>query len=236
MLDVYWSVIESESIPHISYEEPRPVLAEIAKTLPDFKNPKSRITNCPAFRDSCKNTFSLHIPIEYELEYKVNDLTTSMWDRKFFMDVVNVREPEHFRWTSLNFRYIFTAEQSLEAETLPCFLTSNPFTDNADIIPGRMDVGKWFRPIECAYVAKPGPRSIVFNQGDAYSFIRFNTEKKIRFRRFFMSPELCYQVNRNIESREYKRKLNPLSYFYNLYGRSHMHNRVMKLVKDNLMD
>jgi len=235
-MDVFWSVAECASIPHISYEEPRPVLAEISKTIPEFQNPKNRITSCPAFRDSCKNTYSLHIPIEYELTYANNDISTTMWDREFFLDVVTVRDFKYPNWTSMQFKYIFVSEGDLEIEVLPCFLTSNSFTDNADIIPGRMNIGKWFRPVECAFVVKSGSRTITFNQGDAYSFVRFLTDEKIRLRRFFMTPELNHITSSNIRAREHKRRLNPLTYFYDLYKRSHMHSKVLKEMKNNLME
>ena len=235
-MDIYWSVVECRSIPHINYEEPRPVLAEIAKTIPEFDNPRSKITNCPSFRESCKNTFSLHIPIDYQLTYANNDIETNMWDEGFFRDVVNVREPQYPNWTSMQFKYIFASEQDLEMEMLPCFMTSNGFTDNADIIPGKMNIGKWFRPLECAFVVKNGDRTVEFNRGDAFSFVRFNTDEKIKFRRFFFNNELNHITSSNVSAREYKLKLSPLSYFYNLYERSHMHSKIMREIKSNLMD
>jgi hypothetical protein len=235
-MDVFWSVAECASIPHINYEEPRPVLPEISKIVPAYADVKNRITSCPAFRDVCRNTYSLHIPVEYELTFANNDVSTTLWDRQFFTDVVTVRDFKYPNWLHMQFKYVFIAESDLEMEVMPCFLTSNSFTDNADLIPGKMNISKWFRPTDCAFVVKPGDRTITFNQGDAYSFVRFHTDENIRLRRFFMTPELNHITVSNLSSRNYKRKPIPLDYFYKLYQRSFMHSKILKEVKKNLME
>ena len=233
-MDVYWSVIESPYIPFINYSDPVPVLKDINHAIPADAS-KIKLMNCPAFTDLCKNTYALHIPMDYEISYKDSQATADMYDPGYFNRMVQIRDNRFSRLTSVDFKYVFFSEKQLIAEILPCFLTSNGFTDNADLIPGQMDIGKWIRPVECAYIAKSGDRTVKFHMGDAFAFIRFHTDEKIRLRKFYWSQNLDYMVNNNLRSRMYKPRFNNLQYFYRLFQQSRMRSIVLREIKQNLL-
>jgi hypothetical protein len=234
-MDVYWSAIDSPFVPFIKYQEPELVLRDISKQIPAGLQPQLKITNCPAFKDSCRNTYALYTPVDYELTYEGIDITTGMYDEPFFKTVVNIRDTGFQRMTSLNFKYMFFSQQDLTAEVLPCFLTSNGFTDNADLIPGKMDIGQWIRPVECAYFAKPGDRTVRFTEGEPFAFVRFDTSEKIRLRKFAWTPKLDHIVHSNLQTRIYKPKFLNLQYYYDLFTRSGMRGVVLKEIQDNLI-
>ena len=50
----------------------------------------------------------------------------------------------------------FTDTKSLEMEVYPAFMESNDFVNKANLIPGVFDIGKWYRPLDCAFHLKKG--------------------------------------------------------------------------------
>jgi hypothetical protein len=235
IMDVYWSAMDSPFIPFIKYQEPELVLKDISRQIPAGLDAQLKITNCPAFKDTCRNTYALHTPVDYELTYEGQDITTEMYDEPFFQNVVNIRDTSFQRMTSLNFKYVLFSEQEIEAEIIPCFLTSNGFTDNADLIPGKINIGKWMRPVECAYFAKLGDRTISFKEGEPFAFVRFHTDEKVRLRKFNWTARLDHIVRSNLQSRIYKPRFMNLQYYYDLFGKSNIRKTILKEINDNLL-
>jgi hypothetical protein len=236
-MNVYWSVIilHDEISPFLTYEEPKTIAESLNAIDTSTLKPGDNFKYCPAFRKQSSNTFKLSFPFDYRLSFENNNIKTDMYDQRFFDAMVSIRSPE-MRMLSLNLHYLFVAEESLEMATYPSYMSDNDFAVKTILIPGQFDIGRWVRPLDCAFMMRKGFDEVNINRGDEYLTIKFLTDEKINLKKFFVSPILANLIKQNVESRTYKKKAQPLQYYYNLYQRAKMHKLIMKEIKNNLMD
>ena len=74
--------------------------------------------------------------------------------------------------------HLFTDTKSLEMEVYPAFMESNDFINKANLIPGVFDIGKWYRPLDCAFHLKKKNCSLQFSIEDILMNLRFRTKRK----------------------------------------------------------
>lgn len=233
MTTVYYSG-HSNLISDIAFEQPESAL----KSMDAEALKASELSYCPAFKDHYHNTFSLKWAFDYSLKIEPNgNLKTDDYNQDFFDQTVTIRNYEHRIYTLAHF-YHFWCEEPLMMEVLPVTGTSNDFTSNIDFYSAQFDVGKWFRPIECAFKAKPKSTQIIVNQGDPYCFVRFQSKEKIKLKRFIMTDEikkleLEFMSLRNLNSHATKGMLPSLNYYYEKLRHSGYSKHLTKLIKDN---
>jgi hypothetical protein len=138
---------------------------------------------------------------------------------------------------SLKIHYIFFAEESLEVETFGAHFSDNEFTRKTRIIPGRFDIGKWFRPLDCAMLINKNEDTLNINNGDAFSYIKFLTNEEVKLRKFVMTDELASIVRQNVDYKRFtNKKFSPLSHWYDLYKRSNQKKYILNRIQNNLME
>lgn len=236
-MNVYWSVIilHDEISPFITYEQPKPAAESINSIDTQSLNAWQNFKYCPAFKKQINNTFKLTFPFDYHFQFEDRNIKTNLYDQKFFDAMVVIRSLE-MRMLSLNLHYIFVSEESLEMMTAPSYMSDNEFANKTIVIPGQFDIGKWVRPLDCAFMMKKGFDTLNVNRGDEYLTVKFLTDEKVNLKKFFVSPTMANLVKQNVESRTYKKKAQTLQYYYSLYQQAKMHKLIMKEIKANLMD
>jgi hypothetical protein len=229
-ITVYWSSLEDE---WLRAKEPEAVYKDFLK---DKKNFESTIAMCPAVKDYTKNTFSLKSIYDYEFEINkdLNDVTSQLYDQVFFNKHVEIRSIEN-KFFSFSQRLVFfTEEQSLNMSLgiLPYF-EDNEITKRCTLIPGKLDIGKWFRIIDYAFFLKNNINSFKINEGDVYQYIKLETDQKIEFKQF-KSTDLIYKYILDITSSKNHRKpkIRDLSEFYEIMRHK---KYIIKEIKNNLL-
>jgi len=136
----------------------------------------------------------------------------------------------------MSLSYIFIAEESLEIEWTGAHFTDNEFTRKAMTIPGTFDIGKWPRPLDCAFLLRDGVTDLNINRGDDYGYVRFLTNENITLKKFFPTQKIADISSECLRARAFKKGLiAPLNHWYDLYKSASIHKTLIDEINDNLM-
>ena len=237
-MNIYWSPyipnISKRMLSNIRYRTPK----HATEYLKDKCNPEIRESNflrCPAFAKQQKNLYALRFSFSYELHIEKNEIRSDEYDQRFFDEFVSIRDLDN-AMLSLPMSYVFIAETPVDMEYTSAYNVSNGFVDNTIIVPGSFDVGKWYRPLDLTFIIKDKNKKVTFNEDDAYAFVNFRTNKKVNLVRFDTTPQIIELFNSILLSKFAKSKeINSLNWFYNLLEQSKYKNKILKLVKENVL-
>ena len=231
---VYWSYCNPYT--QIRVDDPVNVFTNHFKKqeLKDLlENYGQNYSRCPSVRDSLRNTFGLKSIYDYSYDV-VND-SSDDFDQEFYDSVVMYRDAKS-KLASFVFPYIFFAESdNLEMEMLPAFMENNAFTKSANLVVGVFDIGQYFRALDAAFHAKENIVNV--EEGDIYSYVRFNTKKKIEFKRFEWTEEFTSIHNAPVTGvKQHRSKtFKPLQWYYDKQHRMKTKQKALKEIKKNLI-
>ena len=228
---IYWSYCHN--IFQVRANQPVSVITNYFKGK-DIQEHGLEYVKCPAFKDYFNNTFGLQSLFSYDLTFG-DSVSSQQHDQNFFEEMVNVRN-EKSRLASFRLEYIFIAkDDNLEMEVLPSMLEANSFNSTAILIPAVMDIGQYLRPIDCSFHCRKNTMDI--KEQDIYSYVKFNTNKKIEFERFLWDDTIKQEISNTIVGLKGYRNLNikPLTWYYKKQQRLKTKERVIKLIKNNLL-
>ena len=106
--------------------------------------------------------------------------------------MVNIRSIDD-KLFSYNLRYLFYTDQPLEISMTPAYLTVNEFTQNTTLVPGKFDIGQWFRPLDCSFIMNSN--QLQLKKDDTFAYIKFHTDKKINLINFYRSQNIIRLQN-----------------------------------------
>jgi hypothetical protein len=188
---------------------------------------------CPAFRDFFKNTYAVLSPHDYTLQIAGDQKQSTDYDQAYYESVIEDRGNLFFSF--LQPELFLFCEKSLTVEQIPAFYSS---AQNPDLmlVSGQYDIGKHFRKIEYAAIAKKDT-TFTASEGEPLYYLRFQTNEKINFKRFFYTPEMDSIFKSTMKIRNYcgKGKVKPLSFFYEKTHKYFYDKKLLKLIKANLL-
>jgi hypothetical protein len=228
-ITVYWTAFNKEWL-----RSNKPV--EIYK--PYIKKQSSMnigLNMCPAFKDYMNNTFGLKSIFDYEFSVNEDNIILKDYNQDFFNNNVSIRSMQD-KVFSFNQNYIFfTEEKSLELSCgIQPFLENNSINERCIVIPGTVDIGKWFRVIDFAFILKNNFNDFKIKEGEIFQYIKLNTDSKINFKEFHMNDKLYHYKDLVINSKSNRRiKIRSLDEYYNMFK---IKNNVLKEIKENLVE
>ena len=201
----------------------------LGKHIPD--NIKlSDYVRCPAF--NTKNMYALRFPFDFTI--KIN---TSNWNiesnRPEFVKTYLTPPYDNSGIIQLHLGTLFLTDKSCIAEQVHPYLHTNSLTQNANVLQGEFDIGKWFRPINLAFRINSTDRDVVikFNRGDVYSYLRLHTNEKIKMYEFENTPDITTIMARCLGFKNAKTQ--PLKEMYNSFLRKKYNKKLLKLIQQN---
>jgi hypothetical protein len=227
---VYWSCLEDE---WMRAGPPQPVLKKIYENFSSNDSNMSNFLSCPSVKNEFKNMFSLHSLYDYEFTIKNNEIASSYYDEKFFNKHVLLRSKEK-RFFSFLQKFIFFTD----ADSLITEFYLNPTFENNSVnktcipLSGSFDIGKWFRHIEYPFFLREGYDTFSISEGDAYCYIKFNTEEKIIFKQFIFTEKIKQYMDSTMSIPNYRKPMIKLSNYYNKFN---IKNKVLHEIKLNLI-
>lgn len=247
-INVYWSRanpsfsdLEGLGFPSSAYMSPLRIEEPAALTkhlnYKEFFGPN--VSRCPAIVDDIKNTFVIKSPIDITIDIGNNSFQVHNQDLPFAQSFLG--EPQgKFGVHQLSISYNFFSEKSLLITQLPAYYDTNSYIDNTHTISASFDIGKWYRPAgKPAFILKKGVKQIVIKQGDPLLYVKFNTQEKVKLIEFDdtefrnlkeRSPDwVCTTLKRQTES------VTPLAKCYELFELYKMRQRILKLIKRNIV-
>jgi len=224
---VYWSY---DTKYQIRAEEPVPMIKNY------FKGKEAtnyQYMHCPSFHEQYKNTFCLKSLFDYRIKFQKNDVSSDMHDQKFYEEFLQLRDLKS-KLASFHMSYVFIADtKDLEMEYLPSMMENNSFNNSAILVTGKMNIGKYVRPLDCAFHAREN--RVEIKEGDIYAYVKFNTNKKIKFKRFYNSEKIENAITGQRISDYRTRNFKPLDWFYKKQQAIKVKERTIKLIKENLV-
>jgi hypothetical protein len=229
-IDVYWASLEQE---WLRANEPEPVYKNFAKNK---KNIESLISFCPAVKEYNKNIFSLKSIYDYEFEINRNNFSvwSPLYDQKFYDNHIEVRSLDDKLFSFLQKIVFFTEKKSLpmSAGIFP-YLEDNEITKRCITIPGKFDIGKWFRTTDFAFYLRDGFDSFKIKEGDVYQYLKFDTNERINFKQFKTNETINKYIADITSAKDSRRqKMRELSEFYSTMKHK---KYIIKEIKNNLL-
>ena len=240
MITIYWckgvkfDFYDKNRVPDfVGIRNPAP--APVKNLLNDRYKVRGQYNFCPAYRNHLTNLYSINSPLDYDITINNDQISSTMYDQKFFDEFVTIRSlPE--KLISFNHQYMLVPDcDSLEMTLTNPYLESNGFADNIIAVPATFDIGKWPRFIECAFHMKNN--SVTVKENDAMLYLKFNTDEKIVFKNFIMTPMMNRYMDIMTSAREYKRLSSTMEFFYNLMNnKKQLKKKMLIEAKNNTID
>jgi len=117
--------------------------------------------------------------------------------------------------------------------SLPPYLEDNNITDRCIVLPGELDIGKWYRNTDLAFYLKQNINEFQIEEGEIYGYIKFHTDQKINFIQYRQTEKLNTLLLDTIRSKNNKKKVFSMEKFYSLFNTKKI---ILKEIKENILD
>jgi len=184
---------------------------------------------CYAAIEFSKNIFVIKSPFDFTL-WKENDQVMSDKPQEWFDYYIFWGLMQEFDSIQIQLKDFFFSEEDLEISQLPAYLHDNNFISSTYLLPGKMNISKWFRGILPGFKWKKD--RIEVKKGDALYYVQFHTDEQVEFKQFEVSDELIRLSRMCTDVKEYKGRL-PLAKLYSLFTKANMKNKILKNIREN---
>lgn len=235
-LVVYWSPYQgfegTNTNFNLLYKQP-----ELLKhTLTVNQNNKQRnFFRCPGFINAIDNVYVIENPIRSEL--KIDGDTVYALSQHYMNGKVvggpSIEGCQVFEYAVQN---IFFCEEDLNMlVTAPWFSGNAQHLKYGQLVPGRFNIGQWFRPFNIEVQLNKNINTILFEEGEHLAYINFLTDKKIKIKRFEFNQDL-YRLSLGCSTSMQWEERIPLAKRYKRFMETKTNKLVIKHIKQNLID
>ena len=241
-LTVYWAVVAEKDYGmdrQIMFIEP----ASLRKTLFNNRNRsnKSRqnFLKCPAVVDVVNNVFVWKAPKKTSVEIEtVNGMVepNKRYEKDDYLDWYTEHPPtlENNLLVTLDYHIIFFAEEEVEVLLTAPYFTNSPHLSQGAVVPGKVNVGAWFRPMNAEFNLWEGNSSISFEENEDIAYFTFITDKKVNLQEFKMDQDLNRLAMSMVASIKWMPH-KPLRDRYDAFRRRKLRNVILSKIKRNLV-
>lgn len=243
---IYWAAAQSNTetydLNHL-YPGVKSLYEETVSKKVSLKDNPNDFLRCPAFSDLAKNTFVHRAPVDThaKLDFGRKRATyifdNSLDENKFRVKLDFMRDPTieghnliQYTWPIL----FFSEEDSMMATLTAPYFERTTSSQYGMVVPGRFDIGKWFRPMNMEFQLWEGVSEIKVVADEALCYIHFDTDKKIVFKKFIMNKEMDKLLVSILRASPFRRFAR-LSDRYRIFEQSQSKQRVLKLIQNQLI-
>ncbi len=235
MITIYWGVNTHYSPEGTRAEAPIPILQKMShERIPKDSGIGQQYNRCPAFTDELTNLYGIKPYYDYTLQFEENGVSSPDYDQNFFDKHFVIRSLEGNLFDFYENFHFFTEESSLKMSLLPAYLEDNNIINSTIMVPGKIDIGKYFRGMAFAFHMKQNCNKITFSRKEIYYYVKFHTTKKLQFKQFLWTPEIDHITYLILQSKNFKYDLHLLKYYYDLFYRLNFKKKILKSIKENL--
>jgi hypothetical protein len=233
---VYWAchTIEDRStITNLLWEPPKPLLT----TLPSGhgKDQPGNYRLCAGASSLLKNTFVVINPKTATVTLSGPVDNAQIETTNFGAWIINNPALKNRYRIDYDFGWVFFSEESLEINVTPPYMHKTSAQETGQLASGRFNIGKWFRPANLTYILWENENTLTLTEGEPAMYFEFLTDKKVVLKQFEMVQELNSITNQVTGSITLSPK-ETLTQRYARFIRSNRHKRVLKLIKNNLLE
>ena len=179
-MKIYWAPIDSNPDFSLSYEIPD----RLPKTIPEHLKGTDYF-RCPAFNENIKNIFALRSPVDVDIEFEDGNLKYCSNDA-----FVNKIFPPQGNVVQFKINNLFITDKSCKIKMMHPFLHTNDFVKNGNTVYGEYDIGKWFRPLQAAFIVHRNTMSYKIRKGDIFAYVQFDTDEPVELVPFDVTPNI----------------------------------------------
>lgn len=235
-INIYWSpgnfVLGEESW-NMLYLEPESLLKEFSEYRNQETGSKSFLS-CPAFREKFKNVFSFRTTVDSSYSYE-EGITSNTGDT--VIGFYSQRMPSLSYGPTLvyNLSYIFFADEPVESLFTSPYLHKAEYMNSGCIVPGKFNIGSWFRPFNLEIQMHSNSGKINFNKNEPLFYMDLNTDKKVNFIRFNMNERLYNLSQECIQSPARYKKFIPLKQRYSIFQKTRARDIILNEIKKEVI-
>lgn len=137
-----------------------------------------------------------------------------------------------FEYQSLS---IFFADSPLETLFTSPYFHKAGYTQYASLVPGKFDIGRWFRPFNFEVQSWIEEGKIIIKKGEPLFYINFLTDKKIVMKEFKYNHKFADFAESLIKTSSFL-KGEGLEGRYEIFSKSDIRTKIMEEIKNNLLD
>lgn len=238
-LTVYWSTPNNNSPFYLNIQEPVPLINELLHHKQNFNQEGNNFFRCPSFHQSLSNKFLIKSPINYDLIWDGKTFQTKSYNQDFFDRYISIREIEIGLASIQIFSHTFFCEEDLEMEVYPAYLSNSQFATKTILIPGKYNIGKWFRPLDITFIVNEKNNQIIINENDSLMYVKFHTNRPIQFKKFYFNQTISEIQEFCLNQKHFQYNKNIKTYLHNIYHKfkmSKLKKLLIKEIKSNLME
>ena len=246
-LVVYWSPSYSKTADefdwNMMYTDPVSLLSHFQEIKDSNTETIDSYLYCPAFKDTFKNTFQFsNSSIESTYAWNPEALDgfgAFLPVSSSYIDLQMPRKPsvQDTRIAQVALAWNFFCEEPLTMEITPPFFSNSSHARAASIIPGRFDIGRWFRPVNADFqVWGENTNEFSIKKDEPMFYARFATDRRVVLKRFEITPEIYKMVTSVLRTRNLFGKFRTLEARYSDFLKSRTHKVVLKLIKESVLE
>ena len=237
-MDVFWSTVYPMEVYgdyNMLYKQPQPLLNEL---LPErgSENPHDFFA-CPAFHRHALNTFVVRSAVGANVKISNEGFAPNDNQSELTAQLFSYLHPTRkgFRTILFDHRMLFFAESPVTLATYPAFMHRTEVQTKLIYVPAAYDAAKWLRPIQGTYEVPESEKTVKIREGDPLYYVKFETQEKVRLRRFQLTPEIQGVAHGCVHYKLFRPR-SSLERVYEAFGEAKLENRVLKLIKENLLE
>lgn len=232
---IYWSpvsLIERQTFVNLLWDPPKTLVSVLP---PGTGNSSYR--SCSAAKQQFRNTYVVTHPVDNHVVLSgdtENPEVVEGHNAGWFAGRAPLKN--HYR-INYDFTWIFFSEESVKIRLTPPYMHNTSDRSSGFIASGAYDISKWFRGITITYILWPGVTSLKVSKGDPAFYIEFDTDKKVVLKQFDLNSELL-NISTSIAETNTFVGIQGLSLQerYQKFTLSNRHKKVLKLIKENLVE
>jgi len=230
-LEVFWAPYQDDHKNNnwnILYSNPENLYDNLIKNKSDESK---TFFVCPSFKSLSKKIYFFENPISTHVKILDNEILPIS---KNYINVSRRQENSLNGNSLINYALpvIIFASESVDITLTSPYFSYAPHTAYGQIVPGKVNIGKWFRPINFEFNCYSDEFKI--EEGEPLGYINFDTDKKIKFHRFMMDETLFGISNTNSQSSAWE-KFVPLKKRYERFMKTNTRELTIKNIKRNLI-
>lgn len=238
MKTIYWAPpVNTDWVKKLDmlWFEPTCVI-DTLKSIYSRLTPKDSSMNflaCPSVVKEAKKTFVIKSPVDLTFQWDGDNVVIKEYNQEFFDQVFDIRDINGGMF-AFNFRMFFFSEESLVVKVIPAYLNTCEFSRSVTMFSGSVDISKWFRPYDTAFIVNT-KEPVHIKRGDPLYYIIIDTDDDVEFKRFIPTQEItdisnnCLSIKRFLPHKK-------LDFLYDLFTSNNYNKRLAKTIKQNLVE
>ena len=190
--------------------------------------------SCSALHTLSSNMFIIKTQIDAEIF--LNDdgsIIPNNSNSIFFTERISSLEDAFSVDFDLN--YIFFSEESVDMAISPAYMHNTTHNEYGFVAPAKFNISSWIRPTPTIFQLWKDVRTLKFKKNEPVSYITFDTEKKIQFVKFELTPEL-FNMIKACGTYKFINPYQKMVQLYDIFNKNGLRSRVLKEIKKNLIE